>query len=324
VLKLESFAELSNPEGSPVWWGGFADDGSKITYSARNFFGGKTIKEDTLHVWDIGKRKDVATAQWKGLITDAAFAPGQPGIAAVGCLGDYQDAVLKYFDRDTLKEQSSIVEPGVGQAGIPERVVFVPDGSGILIARKRPEIELWKLPLKKCSRTFAIDPPSTMPLADVAVAGGAKFVIAVGGSDPKMSSGVYLWEIDTGRQIYGVEAGPKAIKKVFVAPDGLRAILFRDTDSTITLWDIAEGKSLKENKRRSPISGAFTPDGKFFLCAYVDGTLAVLNAATLETVNSYKEHKGPIFFTAISPRGDWVATGDTFGIIRIWKCTTEP
>lgn len=108
---------------------------------------------------------------------------------------------------------------------------------------------------------------------------------------------------------------------VAFSPDGARLIT-GTKDGQLTLWDAETGRETNRVQRATGgefLSAAFTPNGRWVVSAGEDCAVRVLDAATLETMHTFRRHRGPIRCMAISSGGSVLATGSTDTTVKLWR-----
>jgi WD40 repeat protein len=99
-----------------------------------------------------------------------------------------------------------------------------------------------------------------------------------------------------------------------LAPNGGGAVVLRDARTFALRADLvrfATGKQMT--------AVAFSPDGSRVAYGTVDGTAALVSAASGQTIVSYLGHTAAISQVAFSPDGRLVMTGSTDGTVRVWR-----
>ncbi len=98
-------------------------------------------------------------------------------------------------------------------------------------------------------------------------------------------------------------------------------ILAGSSNGTISAWDIRSGRILNRITLPSSVQRiALSPDAGIMAVAdNEDGTVAILDASTGETLRNLAAFPVPAGALTFSPDGDWLAGGDTDGTIKIWR-----
>jgi WD40 repeat protein/transcriptional regulator with XRE-family HTH domain len=107
------------------------------------------------------------------------------------------------------------------------------------------------------------------------------------------------------------------------SPDG-RFVATASTDTTIRLWDLANGETTRIFSGHSDDVGGvtFSPDGKYIATASFDRTARVWDVATGETVQIFQHPARLEFGPAFSPDGKYLLTGCNDESARLWEVAT--
>ncbi|HBT75633.1 MAG TPA: hypothetical protein DEB39_01630 [Planctomycetaceae bacterium] len=93
-------------------------------------------------------------------------------------------------------------------------------------------------------------------------------------------------------------------------------------NGTLLLWDIGNGKILREIKAHEMENGCakFSPDGSFVATASQDTTASIWNTTTGKEIRRFRGHTDTIVDIALSPDGKLLATAsdNKDGSVRIW------
>lgn len=99
-------------------------------------------------------------------------------------------------------------------------------------------------------------------------------------------------------------------------------------DKTLRLWDVAEG----HERIMIPFEDwvrdlAASPDGRTLAAACKDGTVALIDLLTMETMRVLEVHIGGVDAVAFSPDGALLVTGGRDNLVKLWDvqgATDEP
>ena len=124
------------------------------------------------------------------------------------------------------------------------------------------------------------------------------------------------------------------ISKIVFSPDGKHLAASSDQETTVYLWHPETGKETARlscnttwpNSRAArPLT--FSPDSHLLACASPDDThqaadlISVWNVNTGERVASLRGHKTLVYALDFSPCGQYLASGDRSGTLRVWDVT---
>jgi WD40 repeat protein len=132
---------------------------------------------------------------------------------------------------------------------------------------------------------------------------------------------LWQWDLSTGREIRQVQGLKGAIESIAFAPDG-KTFGIADRRG-IYLMDSSSGKEIR--RFPGPSKGfiknlAFAPDGSTVASAHDHG----LSLWKLSTNKLWKKlaHPAGSWSVAFAPDSKTLATGDAFGVIRVWNVET--
>ncbi|HWR72230.1 MAG TPA: caspase family protein [Nitrospirota bacterium] len=178
-----------------------------------------------------------------------------------------------------------------------DSVKLSPDGRYALTEHSgssfsKAAMDLWNTSTGKIARYFKADrgisPGRSVKYA--AFSRDGKHVVAGG-----TNGSVIVWDVDTARQVMGVEGhtGIQGTMSVAFAPDGKHVLSGGGSDGLVKLWDIRTGRTVRTfrvydgEKTFLPaviMEVAFSPDGKYIFSAASDASVRIWNASTGDEV----------------------------------------
>jgi len=154
--------------------------------------------------------------------------------------------------------------------------------------------------------------------------------VAFSGDGAQLVSGsadqtVRLWDVATGRALRTFQGHTEAVQAVAFSADG-RRLASGSWDKTVRLWNVTTGQEARRLQVNThlPISAvAFSPDGK--ILASGSAVLNLWNVATgqaLHTLSADPQAQPTWQSVAFSPNGQWLVSGDSDKMVRLWDTTT--
>ena len=146
-------------------------------------------------------------------------------------------------------------------------------------------------------------------------------LFASAGPDPV----VKLWDANTKQAVRAFNGHTGGVLGLAFHPDGKR-LISSATDRTIRFWDIASGKEVEEPIDLESVirSLTVTPDGKTLIAAGEDHRVHLWQLPQ-RTSRVLKGHFVPVTCVACSSNGEWIASGDKEGVVRLWAAASgEP
>lgn len=198
-------------------------------------------------------------------------------------------------------------------------VAISPDGRLAAWGDNAGELTLWDVSAGKKLHTLREEPRAAFECVAFSPRGDILFTGSVSGK-------VVQWDAATGRKVKEFVDDPAAhgVHSMSVSPDGRRVLT--STGVNIRLWDSAKGKALLDfgysDDGYSPRCVAFTPDGKRAVWGD-DRRVFVWDLKKDLPVQMFKDP--PFRFVesvAVSHGGEFVAAGDSFGNVRVWRYLT--
>jgi WD40 repeat protein len=206
-----------------------------------------------------------------------------------------------------------------------QSVAFSPDGRLAAAGRNAGDVTLWDVSTGRKLRTFRESPSASMD----SVVFSPKMVFSPKGESLYTASlvgNVIRWDVRTGRKLLSFVDNPyTGISSMSLSADGRRILTVNGLK--IRLWDAATGKELlafsgMDKGYYMPKCVAFTPDGAHA----ISGDDSRVFVWDLKNGRALKTLEEPPFShvesIAVSQGGEYVAAGDIFGNVRVWRYST--
>jgi WD40 repeat protein len=148
-----------------------------------------------------------------------------------------------------------------------------------------------------------------------------KALVTASGSDECGDCTLRVWQL-RGKKSRDFDCH-LAVTALALSSDG--QMLASATGSTISLWDFASGRLLREWKDKPTAywhSLAFSPDGKQLASADEKGMLRVWNPSTGKRLRRMQAHQGPVYALAYSPEGERILSAGADCLVRSWDVGT--
>jgi WD40 repeat protein len=235
-----------------------------------------------------------------------------------------EDGAVKLWDVETGRVAGELAKGTPGDDSNYDvqvkAVAFSPDGRLAAWGDNAGDLTLWDVSAGTRLRALHEEPRAGFECVAFSTRGDAVFTAGIGGA-------VTLWDVKTGRKILTFEDDPVVgVRSMSVSQDGRRVLTVSGMD--IRLWDSAKGKELlvfsevMDDDYYSPHCAAFMPDGRHAISGD-DGGVYVWDLKKGRVVKTLRDPPfGHVESVAVSHGGEFVAAGDVFGNVRVWRYAT--
>jgi WD40 repeat protein len=240
---------------------------------------------------EIGNPKD------EGTYASATFSPDGKKLAALGNFFQRLDV----WDAATGKRLVSIR----GHFGWPDRLTFTPDGGSIIATSSEGVVNIWDL--------------TTGKLADKLDEWAGWFSVTLSPDGKTLATSgstiVDLWDLATRKKLHDFPSHRGHSINVLFAADGKTVHstappYVHGMDQSITIWDVATGKTLGEvgwKAGGSWAAGALSRDGRIFAKGRVGQKLTVEDLAGKKVLLETDESPFAPHQLALTPDGKYLA-----------------
>ena len=264
--------------------------------------------DSTVILWDVAKRRRIATLGHTHLVRSVAFSP-DGAILAVGSNSRAADM----WDIATQRKIGTFS----GHRHLVKSLAFSPDGTTLATGSQDRTIKLWNVATRQSiatlSHTHSVESVAFSPDGGLLASG------SWGGTSSADPGVVWLWDVSTHQPIVKLEGHGGAVRSVAFSPDGTVLASGAEDyasgsyDGKVILWDVDTWKSITtlEGFNSWVYTVAFSPDGTILALGthYSSNSLIKLwNLSTQEFVATFR-HAQPVHSVAFSPDGTILASG---------------
>ncbi len=241
-----------------------------------------------------------------------AFTPDSKTLLCAG----YRDRTIHFFDVATGEETRKLGVEAEGTGGLAlDRA-----GKVLATAGHYSFLRLSDLATGRTLQEYG-DPAKTF-ISQLALSPDGKLLASV-----HLDQTIRWWETATGK-LLRAERAPAQGGCVAFAPDGKLLASSRDVpggEPRIELCDVATGTVVRAlpGKGQGFAGAPFSPDGRTFASAGLDGQLCLWEIATGQLRRKFTGHRGSIDAVAFSPDGRLLASGSADATALLWDLTGQ-
>uniref|UniRef100_A0A8C5MD22 Superkiller complex protein 8 n=1 Tax=Leptobrachium leishanense TaxID=445787 RepID=A0A8C5MD22_9ANUR len=130
---------------------------------------------------------------------------------------------------------------------------------------------------------------------------------------------IRLWDLDSGKQIRSIDAGPVDAWSVAFSPDS-QHLATGSHVGKVNIFGVETGKKefSLDTRGKFILSNAYSPDGKYLASGAIDGIINIFDIATGKLLHTLEGHAMPIRSLTFSPDSQLLVTASDDGYIKIY------
>ena len=228
----------------------------------------------------------------------------------------------------TLREPiTTIIDQDAHQADIQADIAISPDGKRVAYATNN-SVKVWNVESDK--QMFRLAPnnqniqPSYVGIPIFSADGQRILDYFDYPREGQVLRRVLIWDATSGAQVAELSL-PKiegSFGAIAESPDGTRLVV-GDSSGAVRLFDAQTGKMLREEHNPSfVVNVLFSPDGKQYIAASVDGTALVRDTTTGSVLFPTLTNSATIYDMSYSSDGKYIATAGLDGVAKVWDASS--
>ncbi len=273
--------------------------------------------QQSLRLWDTQTGEEIVyPLGHRDAVWSVALSPDRRTAATA----DSDPGLIHFWDLTTGKE----LRRCEGHVGTLGRIVFTPEGKGLVSTGVDGKVRLWDVTTGKEVRRFE---GASGIHASLALSPDGKLLVQAG------LEGLRGWVVATGSSAPWPSVKGRLLRSAAFSPDG-KLLATGGWNKEITLWDASTGKEVRrlEGHTDSVYSVVFSPDGKtlasvccrnrFVKGAGEDPTIRFWDVTTGRESRRLEGPKGGAYELAFSADGRILVSAGADGLIRLWEVAT--
>lgn len=263
-------------------------------------------------LWDIATGKQLRELETNSgrMMVSVAFSPDGKTVATRA-----YSRPIRLWDVESGRK--------VRQFGAGASLAFSADGKMIASACAPNQICIWDVNTGT-ERKFET---AEMRASSLAFSPDGKTLVSAGGGQYNNEMKLYpaeviLLDTHTGKTKSLPTSHTESVHSVAFSADG-KTFASGSHDSTIALWDVAEGVEIRRFRPHSAVfCVAFSPDGKLLASGDYKGDIKLWEVVTGKEFLTWKGHDWIVFSIVFSLDGKILASGSHDETARIWETDT--
>jgi WD40 repeat protein len=200
-------------------------------------------------------------------------------------------------------------------------MAFSPDGRRLAIGGSDGTASLWDAQAGTLLHRLAGHATGFMPIVAVAFVDDGRRLATASATD---RDGL-LWDVETGRLVVRLRGHGGGIDSIAVSANGRRLATGAE-DGKVVVWDGHTGAPLRQLEGHltteliySVLS--FSGDGRRLVARDAANTVVLWDVDSGKALRRFRAHGKEILGGALSPNGQWLATGGTDATANLWDLT---
>jgi WD40 repeat protein len=297
VWEVRTRRKVADLQGRPGDW-------QTVAFSPDNKFVVAGGASEVASVWNLESRQNIAVLRGHtGPLLGVAFNPNGKEVVTASF-----DGTARISEWESEKWRSNPIAQ-ILNAPESKRATFDPSGQFAVTLSEDLTPRVWE---PRTGRLLAELRGHTGQVRSAQLSHDGKLIVTTA------SDGTRVWDATTGGLLKAM--GPAGALDAGFSPDDKHIV---STNSTVQILDTTSGRVVRElvEKNGTPLSAAFSADGKYILTTSTNRSVTLWDPATGRVVRSFPNHRETIAAAHFSPDGTLVVSADDYAA-EIYEVST--